>query len=594
MSILNVKRKQYFEMASLGKMMLYSATVGVITGLGASFFLIATHFFSVYILSGMAGYPTFEPAGEPRIFHELHAAFSPIILLLVTTIGGLISGFLVYTFAPDAEGHGTDAAIESYHTKNGFIRPIVPVIKMIASAVTLGSGGSGGREGPIAQIGAGFGSYFATKLGLTKKERRILLVSGMGAGVGAIFHSPMAGAIFACEVLYKDVELESETFIHTVIASIVAYSVFSSIFGWKPLFSTPIFHFNNPLELISYTFLALIAGLFAIFYVKVFYGTRNIFRKIKIKPHFKPAIGGFLVGLIGIFAPDAISMGYGALQKALMGELAIKTLFLIAFLKIFATSFTISSGGSAGVFGPSMVIGGALGGAIGLIMHSISPNIAAEPGAFVLVGMVGFFSAAANTPFSTIVMVTEMTGNYHLIVPSIWVAGIGYLVAQKWTIYEKQVKNRKFSAAHYYEYTKDILEEVYVQDIMRKNFTSVDINTPLKNIYKLLSSSKDDDLLVLGQNKTLDGVISIKTLANLLGNKELENFVIAKDITNEDVLTITPDENAHTVLHKIGFRDINVIPVVDFENKNKVIGIVRRKDIIKAYNDAKKRLLNFS
>lgn len=587
------KHKQYYESASLGKMMLYASVVGIITGLGAVFFLTVTHFFSTYILSGIAGFPSFEPAGEPKIFHKMHAAFSPVLLLLITTVGGLISGFLVYTFAPDAEGHGTDAAIEAYHKKNGIIHPIVPIIKIIASSVTLGSGGSGGREGPIAQIGAGFGSYFATKLKLTKKERRILLVSGMGAGIGAIFHAPLAGAIFAGEVLYKDVEIESEAFIHTTIASIVAYSVFSSFFGWMPLFETPKFHFTNPLELISYTVLAFSVGLFSIFYVKIFYKTRDIFKKIRIKPHLKPAIGGLLVGLIGIAMPDAISTGYGALQKAIDCDFAIKTLLLIAFLKVFATSFTISSGGSAGVFGPSMVIGGTLGGAIGLTMQSISQNLVSNPGAFALVGMVGFFSAAANTPFSTIVMVTEMTGSYHLIIPSIWTAAIGYLVAQKWTIYEKQVKNRRLSSAHYYEYAKDILEEIYVKDIMSKNFTFVCPSSSLKSIYHTLSSSKDDDLIVLDQHNKLTGIVSMKAITNLLGNAELENIVIAKDIASEDVLTTTSTENVHSLLHRVGFKDINIIPVVDENNLRKVVGIVRRKDIINAYNRAKEKMVDY-
>ncbi len=587
---INTKKYPY-KSKPLGTMMLYAAIVGVITGFGAVSFLVATHFFSVYVLSGMAGYPTIEPAGEPRIFHEMHSYFSPLILISITTIGGLISGFLVYTFAPEAEGHGTDAAIESYHEKNGIIKPIVPVIKMIASAITLGSGGSGGREGPIAQIGAGFGSYFATKLKLTKKERRILLVAGMGAGIGAIFHAPLAGAIFAGEVLYRDIEIESEVFIHTVIASIVAYAIFSSIFGWKPLFATPVFHFTNPFELISYTVLAFCVGIFAIFYVKIFYGTRDLFKKIPIKPHFKPAIGGFLVGLIGIFAPDAISMGYGPLQKAITGDLAIKTLFSIAFLKVFATSFTISSGGSAGVFGPSMVIGGALGGAIGLLIHHISPTLASQPGAFALVGMVGFFSAAANTPFSTIVMVTEMTGNYHLIIPSIWTASIGYLVAQKWTIYEKQVQDRRHSKTHYYEYAKDILEEIKVKDIMHREFTTVYQTTQLNKIYKILSLSKDDDLIVLDSGEKIAGIISINAITNLLGNTDLNYIVIAKDLANEDVLTTTISESVHSLLHRIGFKDINVIPVIKEQNLKKVIGIVRRKDIINAYNKAKEQII---
>lgn len=590
-----VEHSRYpYSKTPLSKMMLYAVIVGIITGFGAVLFLVATHFFSVYVLNGLAGYPTIEPAGEPRIFHEMHGYFSPLILLLITTIGGLISGFLVYTYAPEAEGHGTDAAIESYHEKNGIIKPIVPIIKMIASAITLGSGGSGGREGPIAQIGAGFASYFATKLKLSKKERRILLVAGMGAGIGAIFHAPLAGAIFAGEVLYKEVEIESEAFLHTVIASIVAYSVFSFVFGWSPLFATPVFHFTNPLELISYTILAFSVGIFAIFYVKVFYGTRDFFKKIPIKPHFKPAIGGLLVGLIGILAPDAISMGYGPLQKAMVGDLAVGTLLSIAFLKVFATSFTISSGGSAGVFGPSMVIGGALGGAIGLMIHHIAPSLASQPGAFALVGMVGFFSAAANTPFSTIVMVTEMTGNYHLIIPSIWTAGIGYLVAQKWTIYEKQVKDRRHSKAHYYEYAKDILEEISVKDIMHTKFTTVYLTTPLEKIYKILSQSKDDDLIVLDSRGLLAGIISIKSIANLLGNTGIENFIIAKDLANENVLTTTLSENIHSLLHRIGFKDINVIPIIDDKNAKKVIGIVRRKDIIHAYNEAKEQIaVNF-
>ena len=268
------------------------------------------------------------------------------------------------------------------------------------------------------------------------------------------------------------------------------------------------------------------------------------------------------------------------------------TLLSIAFLKVFATSFTISSGGSAGVFGPSMVIGGALGGAIGLIIHHIAPSMASQPGAFALVGMVGFFSAAANTPFSTIVMVTEMTGNYHLIIPSIWTASIGYLVAQKWTIYEKQVQNRRLSKAHYYEYAKEVLEEISVKDIIRKNYTTVYQVTPLIKIFKTLSSSKDDDLIVLDHQGLLSGIISIKTITNLLGNTGLENFIIARDLENEDVLTTTLYEDAHSLLHKIGFKDINIIPVVDSSNPKKVIGIVKRKDIISAYNNAKKEMEN--
>ena len=573
-----------------GKLLFYASLVGVITGFGAVLFLVATHFCSVYLLHNIAGYPLHEPKGEPHLFHAIHKSFSPFLLVAITTIGGLLSGILVYTFAPEAEGHGTDAAIEAYHRKDGLIKPIVPIIKMIASAITLGSGGSGGREGPIAQIGAGFGSFLATKLHLSSKQRRILLASGMGSGVGAIFHAPMAGAIFASEVLYKDPEIEGEVFIYTIVASIVAYAIFSAFFGLKPLFFTPVFKFSNPVELISYTVLSIACGLFAIFYVKVFYGLRDVFKKIKTIPHIKPAIGGFIVGLIGIFLPDAISTGYGVLQRAIDGEITIKLLLLIAFFKVLATSFTISSGGSAGVFGPSMVIGGSLGGAVGLIMHNISPLLATQPASFVLVGMVGFFSAAANTPFSTIVMVTEMTGNYHLIVPAIWTAILSYIIAQKWTIYEKQEKNRRNSKAHFEEFTRDLLEEIKVSDIMKKTFKTIPQTAKLYTVFELLHETDDDDLIMVDISGKLKGIITLRVLKTILSEDYIPELLIAEDVANTKLITTTKDENLLHLIHKIGFKDINTIPVVEKNDPSKIIGVVKRSDIIKKYNETRQKV----
>ncbi len=573
-----------------GRLLFYAAIVGIISGIGAVLFLIATHFFSINLLHNIAGYPIHEPKGEPVLFKHVHKEFSPLLLILITTIGGLLSGILVYTFAPEAEGHGTDAAIEAYHRKNGIIKPIVPLVKMIASAITLGSGGSGGREGPIAQIGAGFGSFFATKLNLSAKERRILLASGMGAGVGAIFHAPMAGAVFASEVLYKEPEIEGEVFIYTIVASIVAYSIFSMFFGWKPLFFTPVFKFTNPLELISYTILAVVSGIFAIFYIKVFYAIRDIFKRIPTIPHIKPAIGGFIVGLIGICVPEAISTGYGVIQSAIDGTATIKLLILVAFLKVLATSFTISSGGSAGVFGPSMVIGGSLGGAVGLMLHNISTTLVGQPAAFVLVGMVSFFSAAANTPLSTIIMVTEMTGNYHLIVPAIWSASISYIVARKWTIYEKQEINRRFSPAHKAEFERDMLEEIKVADIVKNEFHYVFPDTSINEIFSLLSEIQDEDLLVINRNGRLQGIITMRVLKTILSEAEIPNILIAEDVANTKLITTTKDENLHTLMHKIGFKEINTIPVVDNRYRDKVLGVVKRSDIIKKYSEIQEEI----
>ncbi len=578
------------ELVPVAKMISYAVAVGVISGIGAVLFLLSIEFLSAHVLSGVAGYYGGRPMGEMSVFKESNRLFNPILLVLVTTLGGALSGFLVYTFAPEAEGHGTDGAIDAYHNKKGFIKPIVPIIKMAASAITLGTGGSGGREGPIAQIGAGFGSFLGTKLKLSARDRRILLVCGMGSGVGAIFHSPMAGAIFGVEVLYRDLEMESEAFIYSIVASIVAYSVFSVVFGWHPLFNSPTFKFTNILELIPYTLLALAEGAFAVFYVTVFYGVRNFFRKIPIKPHFKPAIGGLLLGLIGIVEPDAISMGYGFLQNAMWAKVGFMSLLAVAVLKVFATSFTISSGGSAGVFGPSMVIGGALGGAAGMFSHFLFPSIIAHPGAFVLVGMAGFFSAAANTPLSTIIMVTEMVGNFQLVVPSLWISFIAYTISQRVTIYEKQVNSRSLSSAHKYEYMQDVLGTITVKDLMEHDFITVDKATHLSKIYKILSESKQTDLLVVDENNELSGILTLQALKSTLSEEIMRNILVAGDLYNESVITTTENESVFSLIHKIGFKEINTIPVVDYSNKKKIIGIVRRKDIIKAYNDATDKL----
>lgn len=216
-----------------------SLVVGIIAGAGAIIFFVACQLVFHHTLDAVAGYHPPTPGGEPPLLGETDKLLQPWLLLVVPTVGGILSGFIVYTFAPEAEGHGTDAAISAYHYRQGKIRPRVPLVKIVASAITLGTGGSGGREGPIAQIGAGFGSFLGGVLRLRPAERRILMAAGMGAGVAAIFRAPLAGALFAAEVLYRSPDFESEVIIPAGLASVIAYSTFGLAFGWKPLFSVP-------------------------------------------------------------------------------------------------------------------------------------------------------------------------------------------------------------------------------------------------------------------------------------------------------------------------------------------------------------------
>ncbi len=461
---------------SIGRLVLLAGLVGTVAGLGAVVFQVLSHVVVRYGLQMVAGYYPTGPAGESGFLEaatSLTGGFAPWLLLVVVTAGGLVSGWLVYTFAPEAEGHGTDAAIKAYHKGNGLIRPRVPLIKILASAVTIGSGGSGGREGPIAQIGAGFGSFLAQRLGLSAYERRLLLAAGMGAGVAAIFRAPLAGAIFAIEVLYRDEDFEAEALIPAFISCTAAYCVYGLIVqyvlgfssGFQHIFSIlPGLTFDNPLLLGPLTVLALLMAGAAILYVRTFYGVHERFKRLKVPRHVRPAIGAlataalalaifYAVGSLGADAQqdslNVLSFGYGILQKTLSGNMAYGTVGAIVVLlaiglgKILTTSLTIGSGGSGGVFGPSMVIGGTLGGAVGLAFQMAMPSVVTRVDVFVILGMAAFFSAAAKTPISTILIVSELTGGYEMLLPAMWVAALAYLVSgRKYSIYREQVPSR--------------------------------------------------------------------------------------------------------------------------------------------------------
>jgi CIC family chloride channel protein len=447
------------------RLMLLAINVGIVAGLGAIAFQWASQTVSHYALGMIAGYQATEPAGELILYPPATAKFSPWLLLAVITVGGLISGVIVFTFAPEAEGHGTDAVIKSFHREGGKMRARIPLVKLIASAITIGTGGSAGREGPIAQIGAGFGSLLATLLRLSTRDRRILLAAGMGAGIGSIFRATLAGAIFAAEILYSDAELESDVIVPATIASLVAFCVHSFALPYDqrylPLFGDNLNIYTfSPSELVP---LALLAGILALvggFYIRFFYGTRDMLKRIPVPAQLRPAIGAALAGIValGLFyaakqnpqSLAVLSNGYGALQVALADpqKLGAGLLIAIAFGKILTTSLTIGSGGSGGVFGPSIVIGGCLSAALGSYGHQFLPGLVRHPEIYGLVGMAGFFAGCAHAPISTIIMVSEITGDYRLLVPTMWVSTLCFLMGYRWKLYTEQVPTRRDSPAH--------------------------------------------------------------------------------------------------------------------------------------------------
>jgi CIC family chloride channel protein len=430
------------------RLLLESIVLGVIGALGAQVFLWLLKLCNHLFLWTMAGY---RPPTEGGI-SELIGPHGLWLIPLVTTLGGLLSGLLVYGFAPEAEGHGTDTVVHAFHRKAGLIRSRVPPLKALASAITIGSGGAAGREGPIALTAAGLGSIYAKLAHCSEEERRLLTLIGMAAGLSAVFRTPLGTGVFAIEVLYGNIEFEISALLYTMVSSSVAYAVNGLFSGFEPLFRVPLIATPTLPDYGWYLLLGLLSGVAAAVLPEVFYLMRDLFRSLPLPDWSKPALGGLGVGLIALGLPQVLGGGYGWIQKAIEGQLALSLLLALALAKMAAFSLTVSSGGSGGVFAPSLYIGAMLGGSFAMLAHL-------PPAAFVIVGMAAVFGAAARVPIATMLMVTEMAGGYHLLVPAGAAVMISYLLQQRLSasfryrsLYEGQVPMRQNSPAHHLEH----------------------------------------------------------------------------------------------------------------------------------------------
>lgn len=594
-----------FDIRSTGKWFLLSGLIGIVAGLGAIIFELLTQLVVRFTLVEFAEYIPGEAEGAYHFFpHEATAELSGWLIVVVMALGGLASGFLVYTWAPEAEGHGTDAAIDAFHNRRGFIRARIPFVKTIASAITIGTGGSGGREGPIAQIGAGFGSYLASRLHLPARDRRIMLAAGVGAGIGAIFRAPLAGALFAAEILYKE-DLESDVIVPAAMSSIIGYSVYSMVLPSELRFG-PLFRhdeairgtltMSSALELVPYTVLALILVIVAVPYIKVFYGTHSVMKKLPIRPHFRPALGAALAGLLGVglfaFFENAhmlavLSTGYGALQTALNrpADMGIQLLLAVALGKILTTSLTIGSGGSGGVFGPSMVIGGCLGAAVGQYFHTLWPELVTQPQTYAIVGMAGFFAGAAHAPLSTIIMVSELTGDYRLLLPSMWVSTLCFVFMQRWTLYHRQVPTRLESPAHRGDFIVDVLEGLKVKDVpYREDVMLIPEGMTLDEIVHILAETQQHYFPVVDKRNRMVGIFSSDDVRAYLYDETLWDLAVARDIMVGNFLSVSPHDDLNTALKRFTSLNLDELPIIDPREPRKLLGMLRRKETIAAYN----------
>ncbi len=580
--------------AAIGRRLLSAAVVGVGAGCGAVLFYWLLQAGLAYGLGLLAHYVPPEAGGEPSPFGSLLEGIDGEprrwLLVLLPMLGGLLSGLVVFRFAPEAEGHGTDSAIAAFHHRGGSIRSRVPFVKAISAAVCIGSGGSGGREGPIAQIGAGIGSFLADRLAMPERERRLLMLAGMGAGVGAIFKAPLAGALFAGEVLYREQELEYEALLPATVASIISYSIFCSVFGWQPLFVTPSVVFERPLELFGYGLLGLVCAGGGWLYVRGFYGVHRVFHHLRWPRWLKPTVGGLLCGLCGWLIPGALATGYGQIQRCLDGDatLTIGFLLALALAKIAATAFSIGSGGSGGVFGPAMVIGGSLGYATGLVCQSL--GLVGDPRAMVLVGMAGFFAGAANTPLSTIIMVSEMTGNYRLLVPCMWTCSISYVLLRRASLYRSQLANRQSSPAHTGELAVDILQALRVDEWMNRGDTTIRDDLPLEPLRVAMADGGHTRYPVVDAGGRITGVIDCRDLLSVVRADEASTLS-AGDLRDPHFTTITGERSLHDALLLLDHEPHGMLLVVDADEPDRLRGVLRRQDVLHAYHHAAERTL---
>lgn len=587
-----------------GRVLAAAILVGIVAGLGGVAFSLAGQFVVHFSLEWVAGYKAEGPAGEPHVawLPDLPPDLRPWLLLAVPTIGGLLSGFLVFRFAPEAEGHGTDAAIAAYHGQ-GVIRPRVPLIKLIASALSIGTGGSGGREGPIAQIGAGFGSLLATLLGYRPSERRVLLAAGMGAGVAAIFRAPLAGTLFAAEILYCSPEFEPEVILPAGLASVVSYCTFGVVMRWlgdpgepfRTLFKTPDLSFTSAWELGPYLLLALWVAVLSMLYVRTFYGVTCLFHRLQLPRIFKPAVGAFLTGAVGLLlfwlaGPTVLSVmsfGYGILQDGLSNDtsLAAGLLLAVALGKIVTTSLTIGSGGSGGVFGPSMVIGGCGGGALGVFLHGLWPELVPHPASFIILGMAGFFAAAAKTPFSTLIIVSEMTGDYKLLLPALWVVTIAFLVSDEEPLYRSQVKSRALSPAHQGSYVREVLAGLKVATFLKpeRDFPFLLPGDGLVTVLDRFDAAAYPVLPVVDKEKRLQGVVVLDEVHLAAQSGPAGTWLLAADLMRPGVQPLTPEDRLDRAMELFVENDLLALPVVDGLGGRRVVGLVRRSDLAQAY-----------
>jgi CIC family chloride channel protein len=590
------------DLRIVGRTLLHAAAVGVAAGLAGAAFFAGLEYFTRFVLDDLAGYIPLRADGETFAASSESHVFRPWLLALLPALGGLACG-LITRLAPETRGGGGDAMIDAFHHQGGFIRRRVIWVKALASVFTLGTGGAGGREGPTMQIGGALGAFVGRVLQVSTRERRILMVAGVAAGISAVFRTPLGAALLAVEVLYRD-GFESEALIPAVLASVVSYSVIISIFGESTLFArVPRFPFV-PAQLPLFLLLALLIAAVSVGFLGVYQGLSRFFKKLPVPGWAQPAIGGLMLGafctpvimLVGyhLKAPGQglglLGGGYGAVQMAISGSpwlpdgwSAVAWLVALGFAKLIAASITIGSGGSAGDFAPSLAIGGLLGGAFGraagLLLHD--PHI--SYGAFALVGMGTFYGGIAHTPLSALVLVCELAGNYDLLVPLMLTQGIAFVALRNRALYSAQVPTQRDSPIHRDSLLLDVLRGMRVSQLMKPGTSPVCFRkqTGAGEILEKVRDTADQEVFpVLDDDERVIGLVTAGTLRVMSLEIEDTRWTLAVDLM-QHVVYVRLDDDLRTATERMVGSALRELPVLDAEGR--LLGLLDESEVAEVY-----------
>lgn len=553
-------------------MVVVAVIIGLLGGFGAILFRFAIRFFE----------GVFFGSWEYSLDYVLQLPW--YVKLLAPAAGGLIVGPIVFYFAREARGHGVPEVMESIVLRGGAIRPRVMIAKVVASAVSIGSGGSVGREGPIVQIGSAIGSTLGQLLKVSRPSLRTFVACGTAAGIAATFNAPIAGALFAMEVILCDFGISQ--FSPIVVSSVAATVVSRRFLGDFSAFMIPSYELVSVFEMIPYLMLGILSAFVALGFIKILYKTEDLFEGLRIPELLKPVFGGLLIGAIGITFPHIFGVGYDTISLALTGNLLGYFMLFLVGLKVIATSITIGSGGSGGIFAPSLFMGACLGGFVGTIVHALAPTLTASPGAYALVGMGAVASGAMHAPITSILIIFELTNDYRIILPLMIACIISVLITtrlKKDSIYTLKLSRRGINLFQGQEV--NVLHSLQVSKVMKTDFEQIRAGTPLRKLMDLTVSSPHANFFVVDEKNRLIGVISIHDIRRIIYESEaLDTILVAYDLMTPVQQAFTPTDTLDIVMKALGEMNTDELPVVAVENGMQLLGTVAKDDVIDAYN----------